>query len=94
MSARDLTEALDKLTQPTSSGAPDAPKLRGEAPVVKSSALIAGGAGGGAGATFTATGAMTIITSDGLFAISFPETLETNYGADVMTLGVIKKVTP
>lgn len=90
MSSKDLTEALHALTvqaQGTDAG-PPAMKTRGLAGKTRASALLAG-ASSAAGQTFTLGGELTIVSSDGLISIYFPETLKTDLGAKTQTLGVV-----
>ena len=87
---KDLTEALRQLTEQAQPAETQAPP-RGSAARVVSAAVPSGGVAKG-GATFAPGGAQTFTSTDGLFTLSFPETLVTTLGDSELTIGVIKKV--
>lgn len=91
--SKELTEALRILTEQAKASKSEPPAERGAAPAVKSAALLGGGVPGGSGADFTLAGAKTIVSSDGLFALVFPDTLKRTMGNAEVTVPVIKKVT-
>ena len=88
MSAKDLTEALDKLIRPAPTR-PPAPsmKARGAAPKVKASALLGGSGSGGiasplvetayANRTFHST--VNITSTDGLFTLKIKPVKEIKF---------------
>ena len=55
---------------------------------------VVNAAAAAAGDSWTLKGENTLITSDGLFAIYFPETLEATIGGKVVTVGAIKTEAP
>jgi hypothetical protein len=97
--ARDLTEALRALTDKATSGQtsrvdkalperanpPAIPARSGSAGPVTTAAV---------GDSWELKGEKTWATSDGLFTIYFPETLESAIGGKTLTIGAIKAVTP
>lgn len=96
--AKDLTSALQALTEqasgqtsridralPTARVPPAIPPRSGSSGPISAVAV---------GDSFTLTGEKTVASSDGLFTLYFPETLEATIGGKVVTLGAIKGVTP
>ena len=89
MSAKDLTEALDKLIKAGSVAPAEVPamKTRGAAPEVKASALLGGSGSGGiasplvetayANRTFHAT--VNIASTDGLFTLKIKPVKEIKF---------------
>ena len=89
MSAKDLTDALDKLIKGGSVAPAEAPsmKARGAAPEVKASALLGGSGSGGidsplvetayANRTFHAT--VNIASTDGLFTLKIKPVKEIKF---------------
>lgn len=94
--SKDLTEALRAMMAgDANTNIMPALKPRGAAPAVTSAAPLPGGASAPAGNnSFTADGAKTMVSTDGLFALVFPDTLKTTLGGAVLTVPVVKKVTP
>ncbi len=90
--AKDLTSALRDLTD-RSQAVEQPPKPRGEAPAVKSAAVLtSGNTPSGAAGPFTAGGTKTVASSDGLFTLYWPESLKTTISGVEFTVGVIKQV--
>lgn len=96
--AKDLTAALQALTEqaagqtsrvdrtlPTARVPPAIPARSGSSGPITAAA---------AGDSFTLKGEKTVASSDGLFTLYFPETLEATIGGKVVTLGAIKVATP
>lgn len=89
MSAKDLTEALDKLTKAGTSAPAEIPAMkdRGSAPEVKASALLGGAGSGGIASPLKETAytdrtfhATTNITStDGLFTLKIKPVKEIKF---------------
>ena len=89
MSAKDLTEALDKLMKAGANAPAEAPsmKARGAAPEVKASALLGGSGSGGiasplvetayANRTFHST--VNITSTDGLFTLKIKPVKEIKF---------------
>lgn len=89
MSAKDLTEALDKLMKSGTSAPAEVPSMnaRGAAPEVKASALLGGSGSGGiasplvetayANRTFHAT--VNITSTDGLFTLKIKPVKEVKF---------------
>lgn len=95
--AKDLTAALQALTEqaqgqtsrvnktlPAAKDATAIPERTGSSGPIYSTAA--------SGNTLELKDEKTIITSDGLFTIYFPNTAETTAGDKVLTLGAIKSV--
>ncbi len=97
--AKDLTEALAALTEAASGKTSRVDKSLPEprippAILARTGASKPVAAAAAAGDSWTLKGENTIITSDGLFSIYFPETLESIIGGKVITVGAIKTETP
>lgn len=92
--SKDLTEALRRLTEQPDASVNAVPAPRGMAPAVKSAALLPGGAAGASGNGLTINGTKTLSSSDGLFAIVFPDTVKTTISGAELTIPCIKKVMP
>lgn len=97
--SKDLTEALHALTVAASGKTSRVDKTLPEARVPSSIPARTGASGpiaaaAAAGDSWTLKGENTLITSDGLFAIYFPETLEANIGGKLVTVGAIKTEAP
>lgn len=90
--SRDLIEALSAATNtsPYGGSLPPDPPARGAAPAAKSSALLPGGQSGGTTAALEIGPAKVLLSSDGLFAFSFPATAKTSKDGTTYTLGVIE----
>lgn len=95
--AKDLTEALRALTE---AGAGQTSRRDTRLPDVTARPNIPQRTGS-AGPKYAATsgdswalkGEKTMATSDGLFTIYYPETLESTIGSKVITIGAIKTET-
>lgn len=93
--SKDMTEALRAMMEQGDSATNVVPKPRGSAPAVESSSLLGGSPAKSAPASsLTVGGTKTFMSSDGLFALIFPDTLKTTIAGSEYTLPVIKKVTP
>lgn len=93
--SKEITDALAALTgtDPYSLGTQLKPAVvRGRAPAAKSSALLPGGNGESGSTELTVAGPKVILSSDGLFALSFPATLEMVRDGTTYTVGVVKKL--
>ena len=95
---KDLTAALQALTEgaqgqtsrvnkmlAAAKSATGIPERSGSSGPIYSSAA-------GGGSALTLKGEKTIVTSDGLFSIYFPETVEATVSDKVLTIGAIKAV--
>lgn len=96
--AKNLTEALAALTEAASGKTsrvhkslpgplipPRIPARTGASKPIAAAAV---------GDSWKPKGEKTLITSDGLFSIYFPETIESIIGGKVITVGAIKTETP
>lgn len=93
--SKDLTEALRAMMEQGDSATNVVPKPRGSAPAVESSALLgASPAAKSGGSDLAAGGTKTIMSSDGLFTLVFPDVLKATIAGSEYTIPVIKKVTP
>lgn len=96
--AKDLTEALHALTQAATGQTSRVDKTL-PGPRVPPSIPARTGASGPIAAAATGDswelkGEDTITTTDGLFTIYYPETLESTIQNVIITIGATKKVTP
>lgn len=92
--SKDLTDALRRLTEQPDASVNAMPAPRGMAPAVKSAALLPGASASSGGNGLTINGTKTLSSSDGLFAIIFPDTVKTTVSGAELTIPCIKKVTP
>lgn len=90
--SKDLTDALRALTEQANGTSPEPMKLRGNAPAAISAALPSGAQQGTGSKDFAVGGTKTMVSTDGLFALVFPDTLNTTISGVQYTVGVIKKV--
>lgn len=91
--SRDLTDDLRALTEQANASKREGMKPRGAAAKVESSALLPGASKSGNGSSsFEPKGPKTLTSTDGLFTIFYPDTLETTIDSTVYTVGVIKRV--
>jgi len=96
--AKDLTAALQALTEQASGQTSRVDRSLPAARVPSAIPPRTGASGPKStvanGDSFALKGEETIASSDGLFTLYFPETLEATIGGKVVTLGAIKVVTP
>lgn len=96
--AKDLTAALQALTEQAAGQTSRVDRSLPAARVPSAIPARTGASGPisavSSGDSFALKGEKTIASSDGLFTLYFPETLEATIGGKVVTLGAIKTVTP
>jgi len=96
--AKDLTAALQALTEQAAGQTSRSDRTLPAARVPSAIPARTGASGPisavNNGDSFALKGEKTIASSDGLFTLYFPETLEATIGGKVVTLGAIKTVTP
>lgn len=96
--AKDLTEALQALTEQAAGQTSRVDRTLPTARVPPAIPPRSGSSGPitavDNGDSFALKGEKTIASSDGLFTLYFPETLEATIGGKVVTLGAIKTETP
>lgn len=96
--AKDLTAALQALTEQASGQTSRVDRALPSARVPPAIPPRSGSSGPitavDNGDSFALKGEKTIASSDGLFTLYFPDTLEATIGGKVVTLGAIKTATP
>lgn len=88
--SKELTAALHELMQQNDANIVPSPKPRGAAPASKASALLPGSQSSGSAAALEIGPAKVLVSSDGLFAFSFPATATTTDSGTTYTLGVVE----